>query len=91
MKTLILWQSEVLSGDGLSPKFFVLEGDYRKFDGIYINTYTGDMDKDNQKKYDRLQNQLTDLMYTEDGQYKQQFVSEPTKDWDFFIHCGFLP
>ncbi len=85
----MLWQCEVLSGDGLQPKFLELEGDFRHLNDVYINTYIED--EGEQTEYNKKVEQLNNLLYKEDGHYKVTFLSEPTKDWDYFIHCGFLP
>jgi hypothetical protein len=84
MKTLMLYQQENLSGDDLSPKFLELEGDYRHLNDVYINTYHEDEVK--REEHQDKEIELMALLPT-----GTKFLSEPTKDWDFFIHCGFLP
>ena len=38
----------------------------------------------------KLKNELGDLLFYEDGDYKITFFDKPTKDWDAFVHVGFL-
>lgn len=75
MKTLVLFEE-------IPEKsfFFVLEGDYRYLNNIYINA-SGDKEK---------AEELNSLVYTNEGLVKVDELDEPTKDWDYFIKCGFL-
>lgn len=87
MKTLMLWQCEVLSGDEMAPKFLELEGDFSCYDNVYINADSKTIAEQD------LQDELCSYIFTKEGKYKPglTFLREPTKDWDIFIHCGFLP
>jgi hypothetical protein len=67
--------------DFFKPQWFELEGDYSHLNNIYING------EDDQTKID----ELCDLVYDKEGKHKIQFISGPTKDWDFFVECGFIP
>lgn len=82
MKTLFLFQNT--EDESLAPKFFELEGDYSRFNGIYINQFT------NKQTVETLQQELADLIYNEHGYYKVKFENEPSRDWSIFVHCGFL-
>jgi hypothetical protein len=38
----------------------------------------------------KLQQELSDLLFYEDGDYKVTFLDKPTKNWDAFVRVGFL-
>lgn len=62
--------------------FFVeFKGDLSKLNEVIINVYVED---------EKLQNELTDLIYDKEGKFKIKKLKSPTKDWDIFIKCGFL-
>ena len=61
--------------------FFELEGDYSRFEGVLINSV------ENQE----LQKELTSLVFDEEGGIKLKSFSRPTRDWDVFVRCGFIP
>jgi len=62
--------------------FFELEGDYSKFDGVFIGSAEDD---------ETLQEQLCALVYNEEtGDFLQKKLGAPTKDWDVFVRCGAL-
>ena len=61
--------------------FFVLEGDYSDLDDTFINADDCDETR---------QNQLNNLVYNEDGTYKVDRFIFPPKEYDYFIHCGFV-
>lgn len=75
MKTLILF--EMIPEDSF---FFEASGDFRQLQDIYINCCD---DKN-------LIKELTELVYTDDGEIKVEKLKEPTKDWDFFVKCGIV-
>lgn len=94
MKTLMLYWD---GSDDLTPKFIELDGDYSRLNNIYINGYL-DMDDDNpagrakRDHHQSLQDELSNLVLdARTGRIKLPILNQPTKDWDFFIHCGFLP
>lgn len=82
MKTLMLFQE--IPPNELSPKFLLVDGDYSRFNGIYINGAT------NNAKTQALQDELTKFIYGEDGKQITNFTRVPAKKWDRFIHCGFF-
>lgn len=77
MKTLFLYEETHHEN-----YFFELEGDFSRFNGIYIG----------QMGNDALQDELTSLIYTEAGEIRDHIkrLEVPTKDWAFFVKCGFL-
>ena len=70
-------------------KFLLLDGDYRRLHQVFINGCAPDDIQNN--KYDQLCDELSDLIYDKNYSVKVHFTSEPAKDWDYFITCGFLP
>lgn len=74
--TLLLYQG--FSG----VYFFKVEGDLSKFHGTFIGSEYDDKDKL------KLEQELNDLIYTEEGEFKLTKLDEPTKDWTWFAHCG---
>jgi hypothetical protein len=88
MKTLLLFER---FGEG-DTQFLVLEGDHRDLDGILLNGGAPKDFKGGHKRYEKLCNKLMGIVYMEDGQERSlEWLKEPTKDWDFFVHCGFIP
>lgn len=85
-KTLMMFEG---FGDG-DTVFFELDGDYRHLDGVILN---GGAPKGmSEKKYDRLVDELSALVYHADsGDMKLTQLREPTKDWDHFVRCGSIP
>jgi hypothetical protein len=61
--------------------FFELEGDYSHLDGTVMNE-TEDQDK---------QKELSKILYDDEGNDQQELQHAPTKDWDFYVYCGFMP
>ena len=84
-KTLFLYQD-----DYFKPQWFELEGDYSHFSKIYINECCPeDVDP---AVWERKQDELSKLLLHEDtGLARYENLGCPTKDWDFFVECGFLP
>jgi hypothetical protein len=79
MKTLVMFE-EV----GNQVFFFELNGDQTRFHEVFI----GDHDTNTQK----LQKELESIVYKpKSGEYLVKKLSEPTRDWDFFVHAGYLP
>lgn len=64
-----------VGSEDLTPKFKVFEGDLTHLNGIYIGL------TDDAEKEEELQKLLPE---------GTKFLTEPTKDWDIFIHCGFI-
>lgn len=94
-KTLFLFQEEYFV-----PKFFELEGDYSHLHKTYINGCHPDEDKLSsddpklvqlQEEYAGLCDELTELVYGLEGIHKVTFIDKPTKDWDYYVECGFIP
>lgn len=82
MKTLIMF-CEVPDNN---PKFLILEGDYTRFDGIFVNR--PGVDKG-------LENELVELMYNDDGSFAFPWPEHTTKitkrcKWDEMVVCGFI-
>jgi len=69
--------------------FMVLDGDYSRFDKIYINQYTKDESKE------ELVDELCDLIYDKDGNRKLKSTDTfPVEQIDqniIVIVCGYLP
>lgn len=83
MKTLIMYnQFNSFISNVPEILFFELEGDYRHLDQVFINS------GDNLSKEDEL---FKLLILEETGEFLHRWKSAPTKDWDFFISCGFIP
>jgi len=80
MKTCFCWDT---CGER-TPLFFELEGDYRHFNGIYIK---GD------EKSEARADELAELVLDKNtGEMKLPvFGMPPSRDWDYFITCGFIP
>jgi len=82
MKTLLVF-SEV---PDYQPKFIILDGDYTRFDGIYVNKIGVDKD---------LENELVELMYNDDGSFRFPWPEHTTQitpkcKWDEMAICGFI-
>ena len=78
-----------------NPTFFVLDGDYSHLNHVYINMCI-DGPKAEQKKMDKLQDELTKLVYdpktgvTLLAAYKE-FPTQAVLDGAVVIVAGFLP
>ena len=81
----------VLFCDGLeAPFFFVVEEDWSRFHGVYINSTDSD---------DNLQSELSSRVYDDTGRVKfkklERIEKNPngltTVPWDIQITCGMLP
>ena len=81
MKTLVMFNQFESYNEEPDVFFFELEGDYSHLNNVFIGSYPSDASNTTE---------LTGLVYDEDGKKKVQVLSKPTKDWDFFIYCGFL-
>lgn len=81
MKTLVMYNQFEDTGDRPAIIFFEVEGDHRDLDGIIINCTSQDEADQAQK--------LLDLCYGPAGEFLPKWTKEPTKDWDFFVSCGF--
>jgi len=82
VKTLFLF--EVLPEESF---FFELEGDYSRLQGILINS--DPEDGFDPKLYEKLSQELNEIVYDANGRYKVTQIDKPTKDWDHFVKCGF--
>lgn len=60
--------------------FFELEGDHRKLNAVYINQGVDEYHEE----------LLSNIVYDIDGKVKVTQLDKPTKDWDYFITCGFI-
>lgn len=69
--------------------FFELEGDYSRFDGIFINTSSPKRDKKSIAKHNALTGDLVQLVYQDaPPYYKITKLKAPTRDWRWFVSCG---
>ena len=85
MKTLFLF--EELPEQSF---FFVLEGNYSRFNEIYING-SGPKGKAAQEAYEKLTNELNALVYDpNDGRVRVAKLDSPTMDWSHFVKCGMI-
>lgn len=90
MKTVLIYDQ--LDAD---LKFFVLDGDYTKFKGVYINQCsTGN--KREQKAAEKKQDELTNLLYDQNtGElllpFLGEFPTEEVRNGAAVIVAGFLP
>lgn len=75
-KTLFLYQE-----DSFKPQWFVLDGNYSHLNGTYINSPEDNLNTE----------ELSALIFNPDGSHKVDFIAGPTKDWDYFVECGFIP
>lgn len=62
--------------------FFELPGDYSHLNGVQIDGSDSDHATDSNK------GELYSLVFDEDGDIKVEELSEPSKDWTFFVKCG---
>jgi len=85
-KTLFLFKA-----DYFKPEWFELEGDYSHLNKVYLNAVRPE-DAD-PADWKRKQEELSNLLYGADAyeKLKVTFIAQPTKDWDYFVECGFLP
>lgn len=69
-------------------KFHVAEGDYSRFNGVFINLMGN-------SEYECLSAELCEYVYDEDGAEKISFIDEfpcqAVKDGAIVIVCGFNP
>jgi len=82
MKTVVIW--DTMEAD---IKFFVLEGDYRHLDQVYLNSCGED-------QIEEKQDELNDVLaYDEHGRPKVKMLdSFPLEEKpDFVVVCGFIP
>jgi hypothetical protein len=89
MKTVVIWDMM-----GQEPiQYFVVTGDWSRFNHLYINTYTDKTPKGRQ--LESLLKDLQSFMYDESGNMLQTLLSdfpiEEVKDGAQVIVCGFLP
>jgi len=84
VKTLVLF--ELIPDESY---FFELEGDYSRFNGVYINMNAPKgVDKE---EHEKLSNELNDVMYDKNGNNRVTDalkLKAPTKDWTHFVKCG---
>jgi hypothetical protein len=91
MKTVLIFdQCEA------NVEFFVLEGDYRELDKVYINAYKEGATAKEQKANEKLQNKLNKLLYHQKtGEYLHpvlhEFPTQAVRDGAEVIVAGFLP
>lgn len=82
MQTVFIWDE--CGQDDI--RFLVVDGDYSELHGIYINNATQEQED---------QDRLCNLIYTEEGQYKVQFLNQfpvdAVKAGATVIVAGFLP
>lgn len=64
------------------PVFFQLDGDYSHLDNVFTNDLSGDRLKEDE---------LSELLWNEDGSWKVERFVIPTKEWDYFVRVGVLP
>ena len=83
MKTVLIYDQL-----GESPiSFLVLDGDYSRFNGVYVNAYDGD---------DILMQELCELVYPDGNYMRKGFVKDFPVDAVLVdnakvVVCGFLP
>lgn len=85
MKTVLIYDS-----CGTDPlRFAVVEGDWSKYQGLYINTWTKD------KKLQKLLEELYTKTWTEDGQclldLTEEFPVDAVRSGANVVTIGFLP
>jgi hypothetical protein len=80
MKTLILWNDYETE-----PVFFLLDGNYSIFDGVYIGA----------GENEELETDLAELMLTDNGNLRTSHLIGRTFEFgiefDYMIHCGCVP
>lgn len=74
----------------LGLKFYVVDGDWSRFEGVYINEFSNDKDRQN------LQSEFCDLMYDrESGEDHftalDKFPVEAVREGASVVITGFLP
>lgn len=89
MKTVVIWDMS-----GQEPiKYFILDGDFSKFNGLYINTYTEKTPEG--RKKEKLLTELSKLTYDKKGNFLpvllDDFPVQAVKDGARVIVAGFLP
>lgn len=83
-------------------KFYEVEGDYRHLNDVVVGACapgTKGLAWDSpeceqlQSAYEKLGDELIKLLLNADGTNRtdRPALSAPTKDWDYFIQCGFAP
>lgn len=82
MQTVIIFQE---INTELSPKIFIVEGDYAHLYDVYINMGLNE----------KLEDELTSLIYDSEGQYLNcpttiEHVKEAIKNGAELIFCGFV-
>jgi hypothetical protein len=70
------------------PTFFVLDGDYRHLNGTLINATAPEGTPE--ETYEKRQEELSDLLYDDEGNYLVAALTEPPKDYDHFVKVGFV-
>jgi hypothetical protein len=90
-KTLFLFEDEA------GAHLFEIDGDHSRFHDVYINAEVPEGDARDEETYEALQQELCDLIYYDEdseggeaGELKPDEIEAPTKDWDFFVRCGFI-
>ncbi len=93
MKTIVIYDQ--LEAD---VQFIVLNGDYSHLNGVYINSIKEGATKKEQKAHEKLQDELTNLIYEEDGgDLKVTLLEEFPIEYihndpdTIVIKAGFLP
>lgn len=66
------------------PSFFVLDGDYSHLQGTVINTCA--LDGDDKEEYEKKQDELNALIYTEDGAPKVDLTIRVFPRHESFSH-----
>ena len=72
--------------------FFEREGDYSRFNDIYVNTVPPKA-KAERARVEALQKELNDFIFDAKGQFlvtDAEKLAEPSKDWTWFVKCGFV-
>ncbi len=65
--------------------FFEMPGgekEWSHLQNVYLNS---------SEHSDEVLDALNDLVYGDEGKIKVKKLFEPTKDWDYFVTCGFVP
>lgn len=57
--------------------FFKVEKDLSHLNGIYLG-----------ENNTAQENELSELIYSDSGDFNLKEIKEPTKDWTWFIKCG---
>ena len=90
MKTVVIWNEFGAASHGLGVRFFILDGDFSRFDGAYINH--SELDQ-------KIQEEILDIVYDNEGRVKiEMFNDFPSTQLDYkfprewiVIQAGFLP